>query len=53
MVGIIYVRNYGQWAVKATQKELEWVLRDVNLDNVVTESEFEKKSRERFFGWGI
>ena len=44
----IYVRNYGQWAVKATQKEL-----DVNLDNVVTESEFEKKSGERFFGWGI
>ncbi len=49
----IYVRNYGQWAVKATQKELEWTLRDVNLDNVVTESEFEKKSGERFFGWGI
>ena len=49
----IYVRNYGQYAVKATQKELDFVLRDADLNNVVTESEFEKKSGERFFGWGI
>ncbi len=49
----IYVRNYGQWAHKATLENLTWELRDCNLDKLVTESEFEKKSGEAFFGWGI
>jgi hypothetical protein len=49
----IYIRDCGLYAVKATQKELDYVLRDVDLNNVVSECEFEKKSGEHFFGWGI
>lgn len=50
----LYCRDYGQWAHKATLENLTYELEDVqNLDDVVTESEFEKMSGERFFGWGI
>ena len=49
----IYFRNYGQWAHKATLENLAYELENVNLSDVVTESEFEKMSGERFFGWGI
>jgi len=49
----IYVRNYGQWADRANLQELTRELDDCNLDMIVTESEFEKKSGKSFFGWGI
>ena len=49
----IYVRNYGQWADKATLQELSRELEDCDLDKIVTEREFVKKSGKEFFGWGI
>ena len=49
----LYCRDYGQWAHKATLENLAYELDGVNLDDVITESEFEKISGERFFGWGI
>jgi hypothetical protein len=49
----IYFRNYGQWADKATLKELTRELEDCNLDMIVTEKEFEQKTGKSFFGWGI
>ena len=49
----IYFRNYGQWADRANLQELSYELDGCNLDMIVTESEFEKKSGESFFGCGI
>ena len=49
----LYCRNYGHWAHKATLENLTYELDGHNLDDLVTESEFEKMSGERFFGWGI
>lgn len=49
----LYCRNYGQWAHKATLKNLTYELDGCNLDDVVTESEFKKMSGKDFFGWGI
>lgn len=49
----LYCRDYGQWAHKATLENLTNELDGYNLDDVITESEFEKLSGQRFFGWGI
>ena len=49
----LYCRNYGQWAHKATLENLANELDGCNLDDVVTEKEFEKMSGKDFFGWGI
>lgn len=49
----IYFCGAGSWAVKASQQRLARELEDCDLDNIVTESEFEKKSGEHFFGWRI
>lgn len=49
----LYFRGAGSWAKKATLQNLAYELEDCELDNIVTESEFEKKSGKNFFGWRI
>ena len=49
----IHYSHYGFSAVRATLSELAWVLRDCNLDDVISREEFEEKSGEKFFRWGI
>jgi hypothetical protein len=49
----IYFRNYGSWAHAATLANLAYELEGVDLNDVITESEYEKLSKERFFGWRI
>ena len=49
----IYLRNYGSWAKAATLANLADELDGVDLNDVITESEYEKLSNEKFFGWRI
>lgn len=49
----IYFRNYGSWAKTASLASLTDALEGVDLKNVITESEYEKLSNEKFFGWRI
>lgn len=49
----IYCRNYGHWAIKASLERFTEELKGCNLEMIVSESEFEKKSGKTFFGWGI
>ena len=49
----IYFRNYGSWAKAATLANLADELDGVDLNDVITESEYEKLSGEKFFGWRI
>lgn len=49
----IYFRNYGSWAKTATLANLADELEGVDLKDVITESEYEKLSNEKFFGWRI
>jgi hypothetical protein len=49
----IYFLGSGSWAVKSSLKKLEFELDGCNLDMIVTESEFEKRSGQKFFGWRI
>ena len=49
----IYFRNYGSWAKIASLASLTDALEGVDLKNVITESEYEKLSNEKFFGWRI
>ena len=49
----IYFRNYGSWAKTATLANLADELDGVDLKDVITESEYEKLSKEKFFGWRI
>lgn len=52
-----YIRflGAGSWAIKASLKSLTEELRfwGCDLRLIVTESEFEKRSGEKFFGWRI
>lgn len=49
----IYFRNYGSWAKTATLANLADELDGVDLKDVITESEYEKLSNEKFFGWRL
>lgn len=49
----IYFLHYGSWAKKATLSSLADALDGVDLNDVITESEYEKLSNDKFFGWRI
>jgi len=49
----LYFRGAGSWAKKATLANLADELEGCDLNDVVTESEYERLSGEKFFGWRI
>ena len=49
----IYFNGYGSWAKQATLANLSDELDGVDLKDVVTETEFNKLSGGKFFGWRL
>lgn len=50
---MLYFRHYGSWAKQASLANLADELAEYDLNMVITESEYEKKSGKDFFGWRI